>query len=178
VAAEPVTLAIDPALGGTLSTTDGILSVVVPAGAFSDWLTVSLSQLGVGQSNGNLSLGSQMFLVTISTSSGDILSTFDQPLAVTIRPLVDDVASANGDLSTLVMMALDPDSGTFQPLATTINADGSITASVARLGLPVAPPSISPELPASDGEQIQPVADGSSPGAEEEAADLESEALP
>ena len=44
----------------------------------------------------------------------------------------------------------------------------------------VAPPSISPEPPAMpDGEQIQPVLDGSSFVSEEAAAtDLESEALP
>jgi hypothetical protein len=77
-------------------------------------------------------------------------------------------------------MALDPDSGAFQPLTTTVNADGTVTASIGRLGMPVAPPTFSPEVPAMpDGEQIQPVLDGSSFGSEEaEATDLESEALP
>jgi len=45
--------------------------------------------------------------------------------------------------------------------------------------MPVAPPTISPELPAGpDGEQMQPVLDGSTFVSEEAAVDLESEALP
>ena len=154
---------------------------MAPAGWLTDSLVLSVTHLlGVGQNTGNLSLGSQTFLVTITTSAGDILSTFDPPLAVTLRPSADDLAAANGDLSTLAIMAIDPDSGAFQPLTTTVNADGTITASIGRLGMPVAPPSISPEPPAvPDGEQIQPVLDGSSFVSEEAAAtDLESEALP
>ena len=179
VPADPATMAVDPAVGGALSTSDGSLSVVVPAGAPGDLLTLSLSHLlDGGQRNGNLSLGSQMFLVSVSTSAGDVLATFDQPLLVTIRPSADDVAAANGDLSSLVVMALDPDSGALAPLASTANPDGTITATVGRLGLPLAVTSSTPEVSPAEGEQSQPVLEGSSFVSEESALDLEIEALP
>jgi hypothetical protein len=43
--AESATLALDPALGGSLSTPDGSLTVVVPPGAYADALTLSLSHV-------------------------------------------------------------------------------------------------------------------------------------
>ena len=179
VPAGPATLAIDPALGGTLSTTDGTLSVVVPPGASAESLTLSLSHLvEVGQANGNLSLGNQMFLVTLSTPTGEVLSAFDPPLVVTIRPSSDAVASANGDLSGLAMMALDPDSGSFQVVASSVNADGTITASLARLGMPAPAPTSTPAAEAPDADQSQAILDDVPPIAEEAALDLGDEIFP
>jgi hypothetical protein len=131
---EPVTLVVDPAVGGTLSTADGTISVTVPAGAYTDMLTLSLAHVAdPAMQPGNLQLGSQIFLASLVDSAGNTVLSLSQPLVITLRPSADDVAAAGGDLSLMSVLSLNSDTALFDTVPTTLNPDGTLTVSLDHL---------------------------------------------
>lgn len=68
--------------------------------------------------------------VVVQDSAGNPLTAFDPPLALTVRPLASD-----GDPTALQVTALDPTSNTFAAVPFTVNPDGTLTVSVAALGI-------------------------------------------
>jgi hypothetical protein len=133
---------VDPSVGGTLSTADGSVSVDVPAGAYADTLTFSLALVDPAQQTGNLEVGSWVLLLTAQDSNGDSVSSFDLPLTITIPPWA---AQAYGDPNGMAIWSLSPDTGDFELLPSTVNPDGTLTAS-----LDVLAPVSDPEAAALD----------------------------
>jgi hypothetical protein len=168
---EPVTLVVDPAAGGTLSTADGTLSVTVPAGAYTDVLTLSLARVAdPAQQPGNLRLGSQTFLVSLLDSAGNNVLTLSQPLVITLRPFADDVAAVSGDLSLLSVTSLNSDTALFDAVPTTLNPDGTLTVSLDRVAQALPAPSpVTAEAPTAISDEALPAQD---------LASLSSEAAP
>jgi hypothetical protein len=158
---EPVTLVVDPAVGGTLSTADGAISVTVPAGAYTDMLTLSLAHVADPASQpGNLQLGSQIFLVSLVDSAGTTVLSLGQPLVITLRPSADDVAAVSGDLSLMSVMSLNSDTALFDAVPTTLNADGTLTVSLDHVAqAPAAPSAATAEAPTVISDAAPPVED-------------------
>jgi hypothetical protein len=131
---DPVTLVVDPSVGGTLSTADGTISVTVPAGAYTDMLTLRLAHVAdPAIQPGNLQLGSQIFLVSLADSAGNNVLSFSQPLVITLWPSAQDVTAVSGDLSLMSAMSLNSDTALFETVPTTVNADGTLTVSLDRV---------------------------------------------
>jgi hypothetical protein len=165
---DPVTLVVDPAVGGTLSTADGTISVTVPAGVYTDMLTLSLAHVAdPAMQPGNLQLGSQIFLVSLVDGAGNNVLSFSQPLVITLRPSAEDVAAVNGDLSLMSAMSLNSDTALFDAVPTTVNADGTLTVSLDRLAqAPRAVSAPTAEAPTVIGDQASPALDLSPPSSD------------
>jgi hypothetical protein len=116
---------IDATQGGTLALPDRSLQLAIPGGvADTDFLLVSLTEVGSGSASGNLQVGNREFAMTIVDSGGATVTTFGTPILVT-------AAGAGG----AAIAALDPTSGQFNPIAADAQA-GQVTASLDRLAAP------------------------------------------
>jgi hypothetical protein len=148
-------------VGGTLSTADGTISVTVPAGVYTDMLTLSLAHVAdPAMHPGNLQLGSQIFLVSLVDSAGNTVLGFSQPLVITLRPSADDVAAVSGDLSLMSIMSLNADTAVFDAMPTTSNPDGTLTVSLDRVAQTPPPPSAATaEAPTVIGDAAPAVSD-------------------
>ena len=129
----PITtsVVIDPSVGGALSTPDGALVITVPAGEY-DWLTLSLTDVSsLAGAASNLQVGSRSYALDVQDSSGARVVAFSPPFDLTTVPdlslLVDD------QLEATIVLALNPDSGLFEPLST-VEVDGGLVTSVPSLG--------------------------------------------
>jgi hypothetical protein len=132
-----VTASIDPVQGGILSLADGVLSLKVPVDASSDVLNLSLAEVSPG--NENRRIGSHLYLLTAQDSAGTSLTSFGQALLLTFAPSATDLAAANGDLSAFAVWFLNPDTGEFDLLPSTISSDGvSMTVDLDRIGVAAA----------------------------------------
>ena len=101
-----------------MSSSDGALLVTIPADA-ADWLMVSLTELSAAsQDAANLQVGSRRYVLSVQDSTGADVSAFSPPLELSVRPEL--IALQAGSLDAAVVMALDPDSGAFDILATTV----------------------------------------------------------
>ena len=109
---------VDPSTGGLVSSSDAALIVTIPADA-ADWLTVSLTELSpASQDAANLQVGSRRYVLSVQDSTGADVSVFSPPLELSVQP--DMTSLQAGSLDAAVVMALDPDSGAFDILATTV----------------------------------------------------------
>jgi hypothetical protein len=127
-----ITVVVDAATGGVLTTPDAAVTIEVPAGQ-TDNLTLSLTEVSplTGDTN-NLQVGGRRYLLTVQDSDGGSVTNFSPPLVLTFRP--DPTLLASGNLDALLVFATNPDTGSFEALATTVAADRLLTTSVAALG--------------------------------------------
>ena len=156
---------IDAEFGGTLTSADGGLTLSVAAGA-ADTLTISLVLLPPTADSslplGNLQVGTQMYALTVTDSSGNGVTLFDPHLQLVVHPTPDALAAAGGDLSQIAVAVLDPDAGTFVGLDATMLDDQSLAFLLAQL-TPVPDPIITatePELtpdPLVAAEDVEPL---------------------
>src|SRR5947209_2363134 len=129
----PITtsVVIDPSVGGALSTPDGALIITVPAGEY-DWLTLSVTDVSsLAGAASNLQVGSRSYALDVQDSSGARVVAFSPPFDLTTVPdlslLVDD------QLEATIVLALNPDSGLFEPLST-VEVDRGLVTSLPSLG--------------------------------------------
>jgi hypothetical protein len=153
-------------VGGVLSTADGLISVSMPAGAYTDTVTITLAYVDPVQQTGNLKVGTNVLLLTALDSMANSVTSFSQPLVISVVLTPDDLAAlANGNLDVLAIMVLNPDTGVFDPLPTTLDASGVLSGSLDRLapvaagGLLTAPPSAANEAPPPPVDNAEPVID-------------------
>ena len=120
---------IDPSNGGSLTSVDGGTTLNVAAGA-ADTLTISLMLLPPTADGslplGNLQVGTQMYALTVTDSSGNVVTLFDPQLQLVVNPSQADVLAAGGDLAQIAVAVLDPAAGSFVRLDTTTLADDSL----------------------------------------------------
>jgi hypothetical protein len=139
--AGPVDQVIDATLGGALALPDGSLQLVVPAGvADTDFLLVSLTEVGPGSASGNLQVGSRTFAMTVVDSGGATVTNFGTPILVTATTAAQPapaLSGAGGARGSGGIAALDPASGRFAPI-TTDAQPGQVTGSLDRLARPAA----------------------------------------
>jgi hypothetical protein len=123
-------VAIDPALGGGLTTPDGALSVQVPPGAAADVLTLSLVPVDPAVSAANLQVGAQYYALSVADSAGDAVMSFDQPITLLVAPPPDQ------DPASVPIAALDPATGALTALPAVVQSDGTLAAEFTGLGPP------------------------------------------
>jgi hypothetical protein len=128
--ASPVIVQVDPALGGSLATADGQLSVLVPPGASPDLLTLTLMPVDPTSAAANLLVVSQAYALTIVNSDGVPVVSFDQPLTLSVIP------TPGSDPGMIGLSILDPSVGAFIPLETQFNTDGTVSAAFTSLAPP------------------------------------------
>ena len=129
----PITLSvvIDPSIGGGLSTPDGALVIAVPAGEY-DWLTLSLTDVSsLAGAASNLQVGSRSYVLDVQDSSGARVFSFSPPFDLTT--VADLSLSVDDQLAGAIVLALNPDSGLFDPLST-VEIEGSLVTSLPSLG--------------------------------------------
>jgi hypothetical protein len=81
----------------------------------------------------NLNVGNQAYALSISAhGTGTPVTDFEPPLSLVVRPTPDALAEFYGDPSLIPVAVLDPATGLFVPLATSINADGTLIATIAQ----------------------------------------------
>jgi cytochrome c peroxidase len=114
-----VTMSLDPAVGGAVTSLDGAVTVNIPAGIDADALVVSLA---ADQGIGNLRLGGRLYLLAVRDDLGNTIPTFQPPLMVAVR-----------GSQTQLGATLDPDTGSLRPVPTTVQPDGTLTISLDRL---------------------------------------------
>jgi hypothetical protein len=121
--AGPVNRVVDASVGGSLNLPDNSLQLMVPAGvADTDFLLVSLTEVGPTSPSANLQVGSRRFVLTVVDSGGATVTTFGTPIVVT-------VAGTAGSAS---VTALDPATGRFKTLLTN-SQTGQVIASLDQL---------------------------------------------
>jgi hypothetical protein len=109
----------------------------VAAGAYADTLTVSLGPAPNSTGIGNLIVGDTAYVLSLVDSTGASVTTFDQPLVLMFTPSADDLAAAGDDPLAIVVSVYNADTGEFEVVPTTLNDDGTVSAVVASIGMPV-----------------------------------------
>jgi hypothetical protein len=130
VAPVTTTVVVDPSLGGLLSTPDGALVIAVPAGEY-DWLTLSLTDVSLTGAAANLQVGERSYALVVQDSSGVSVVNFSPPFELTAQ--ADLSLSADDQLEPASVLALNPDSGSFDALSST-EVDGGVATSLTSLG--------------------------------------------
>jgi hypothetical protein len=160
-ASSAVQAARDPAFGGALTAPDAVLNVVVPADE-AEFLNVTLTTLSANPDGtvpqGNLQIGTQMYVLNITDSANVALTTFSPPLTLVITPPLDLMAAAGGDPSQISVQVLDPISGSLMPAPVTVNPDGTLSVTLVALGSPSQTPGGAPPDATSPVDQMaQPI---------------------
>jgi hypothetical protein len=157
IASSAVQAAIDPALGGALTSPDAVLSLVVPARE-PDFLNVALTTLSPNPDGtlpqGNLQIGSQMYVLNITDSANAAVTAFDPPLTLNITPPPALTAAVGGELSQISVQLLDPVTGSLMAAPVTVNPDGTLSVSLVALGSLSQSPGAAPPAPTSPADQL------------------------
>ncbi|MCX5992121.1 MAG: fibronectin type III domain-containing protein [Chloroflexi bacterium] len=124
VAAEGVAVEDIPPAGGTVQTADGKITAEFPANAAAGELTVTIKDIeppsDTSTSQG-FKAGNTYFVIEITDASGNPVVTLSQPITITVKYSVEDVAAAGGDPNNLVLAYYDETAGEWKPLDTTVN---------------------------------------------------------
>jgi outer membrane protein assembly factor BamB len=130
MAVGPISVAIDPTVGGTLTTPDGALNVVVPPGAAGDVLLCSLTPVDPITGAANLQVAAQYYALSVSDGAGNAVVSFDQPITLIVVPTQDV------DPSSMLIAAFDPAAGALVTLQSEVQPDGTLEAQLTSLGPP------------------------------------------
>jgi hypothetical protein len=130
--AGPFDQVIDATLGGSLALPDRSLQLAVPAGvANTDFVLVSLTEVGPSSASGNLQVGNRVFALNVVDSGGLTVTNFGTPILVTASA---SAPRATGP-ATRGIAALDPTSGQFSSI-TTDAPSGQLVGSLDKLAAP------------------------------------------
>ena len=130
-----------------MTSADGSLTVLLPPGQHDTYrLTIAASAPGADgtPAYGNLQLGRQWYMLSVSDSAGNLVASFDPPMSFVLSPTPCGFALDQGDWNAVTLAVLDPASGAFKKVPTTFTADGAAaTGAVADLAPVPAPPTSS-----------------------------------
>ena len=116
---------VAPAIGGTLTSSDGRLSVAVPAGAVTEWTTVRLSLVQQPDSlpvaGRSLQVGGDSYRVSAVNTSGQTITSLNGPIAISAS--MPEIA------------VVDPASGAPLGQADSVDPNGSVSVQLAMLPL-------------------------------------------
>jgi len=126
----PVTALIDPALGGSISSADGLFSLQIPAAAYSDMLSLSLIAAGPSTAAANLQINGEFYALQVLDSAGNLVTDFAQPLVLVIVP------PPGVDSSTITVAVLDPTSGVLAPQKLQLIPDGTLSVDLSSIAAP------------------------------------------
>ena len=129
-AAKPVTALVDVAMGGPMTSSDGLLTILVPPGAYADDLTLTLTRADPAMAPVNLSVNGCYYALSIVDSRGEPVGAFDVPLTLYFALPV------GFDMSTLSVSAADPETGELAPIEVQVDEDGTASASLPALSAP------------------------------------------
>jgi hypothetical protein len=134
-------LVADPLTGGSIASSDGSLTLRVPA-AEADAYTFNLASADDAPAFSNLRVGSHSYVLSAVDSTGALVTTFDPPLTVVVGAGPCTVQVDGNDWSSAGVYALDPATGAFGNLVSTVDPDANVlTASLPRIApAPARPP--------------------------------------
>ena len=76
----------------------------------------------------------------MTDATGNVLTSFDPALTVTLMPTQDELDAVGDDPTQLSIAILDPLSGELQPVTNVLNADGSLSIVLTQVApLPASP---------------------------------------
>src|SRR6185437_16154470 len=128
-------LSANPSTGGAIAASDGSLTVNVPPGEH-DTFTFTLASADDVPAFSNLRVGKHSYVVSVVDSTGAPVTSFDQPLSVTVVPGQCTFDAAGGDWSNAGVFALDPSTGLFQNLVASIDTTAGVeTATLPSIGV-------------------------------------------
>jgi hypothetical protein len=156
---------IDPATGGSVTSADGSLTVLIPAGQ-NDRYTVRIAASSLGADGtpayGNIQLANQWYMVSVTDSAGNVVVNFNPPMSFKLRPSPCGFKLDQGDWNALTHSILDATTNSFDNVAATVSPDGSVaTVVVDQLGAVPAPPSPSVVCSAPTSVVVDPSSGGS-----------------
>jgi len=110
--------------GGKVETGDGRIAAEFLAGAVTDTVTVTITQVPVSSiaaAPKGFRVGNTFFTVEATDASGNAIVTLSQLVTITVRYSDEDVAAAGEDPSNLVLAYYDEAAAEWKMLDTTIN---------------------------------------------------------
>jgi hypothetical protein len=146
---------IDPGTCGSVTSADGSLTVLLPAGQHDRYtLTIAASAVGVSgtPAYGNLQVARQWYMVSVTDSAGNLVVSFDPPMSIVLTPTPCGFALDQGDWNAISTTILDPTTGSFNNVSTAVTPNGlSATAAVTGLAPVPASPAASISCTAAAG---------------------------
>jgi hypothetical protein len=121
--------------GGIVRTTDGRITTEFPAGAVTDTVTVTITQVPVSSiaaAPKGFKVGNICFIVEAVDDNGVAIVTFSQPVTITVKYSDEDVAG--GDPTKLALAYYDEAAVEWKTLDTTVNTtDKTLSATTTHL---------------------------------------------
>jgi internalin A len=125
-----------PAQGGKVETGDGRIAADFPTGAVATTTTVTIKQVEPSSAAApkGFKIGNTFFTIEAVDADGNAIVTLSQPVAITVRYSDEDVATAGGDPSNLVLAYYDEAAAEWKPLDTSVNtSDRTLSATTTHL---------------------------------------------
>ena len=135
---------IESSVGGSATSADGSLTVRIPSGQ-KDTYTLTIAASAVGADGtpayGNVQVAKQWYMVNVMDSSGNLVVSFNPPMSFSLTPSPCGLKLDQGDWNAITLAVLDPVSGSFKRLQSSVSDDGMLaTSSVDQLAPVPAPP--------------------------------------
>lgn len=131
VIAPSVTETVEAATGGTVELEDGSAAVVLPAGATTEDVTVTISPVTevTQPTTGMVMIGGRIYEITAETDAGELITEFLQPITLTFTFTEDELAEAEAKVEDLRVFYWDEDAGSWIALPTAVDpVAGTVTA--------------------------------------------------
>ncbi|MCX5991302.1 MAG: right-handed parallel beta-helix repeat-containing protein [Chloroflexi bacterium] len=112
------------AQGGRVETTDGQIATEFPAGCLGDTATVTIKQLpasSAATAPQGFRVGNTCFRVEVIGVDGVAMTTFAEPITITVKYTDEDVTAAGDDPNNLVLAYWDEAAGEWVTLPTTVD---------------------------------------------------------
>ncbi len=131
------TLVLAPFASGTIGTSDGLIVVSVPNGAFGDVMIVNittLDTLAVQPDPDDGLVPGRMMTLSAFDSDGNPITAFAVPLTVSVQLSLDDLAAVDNDPTRFLLALRDADDGLWLPSPAAVDGTGRMSSPIDRTG--------------------------------------------